>query len=223
MRGADNVPVLVRYRIWQNHALATAAREANGQELAGAHRIGPRAANLPQSEIIVSIWRSGDRLRVQHAGGLEDGSYGVQVGERWWSWNTHHDRARTSDDSPPESPRIGKGAETFLDPTGLHDALRFGRVSHGTRVGRPVLSVDAWARSTPDDGVEPALVPRVIGVHADRYTLEVDAEHGIILSVHAFFADQAYHTIDAIELQFDGPVHDELFEFHEPPASQTTA
>jgi outer membrane lipoprotein-sorting protein len=63
----------------------------------------------------------------------------------------------------------------------------------------------------------------VIGVHADRYRLEVDAEHGIILSVHAFFADQAYQTIDVIELQFDGPVNDELFAFPERPASQTAA
>ncbi len=55
MRGADKVPVLVRYRIWQDHALAAAARVANSQELVGAYRIGPGAADLRQTEIIASI------------------------------------------------------------------------------------------------------------------------------------------------------------------------
>lgn len=221
LRGADALPVGVRYRIWHDHRLADAARESNGQELVGVRRLSPSPEDLSQSEIIVSIWRSGDRLRVQYAGGLEDGSFGVGVGQRWWDWNTHHGRVRSSDQSPPDSAWIGKGANKFLDPVGLHDALRFGPISHGTRVGRPVLIVDAWARSTPDAGATPPPVPRAIGVHADRYKVEVDAEHGIILSVHALFADQKYHTIDVIELQLNGPVNDELFEFHLPPASQT--
>lgn len=223
MRGADTLPVRVRYRIWNDKRLDDAARESNGQELVGVRRVGPRPKDLSQSEIIVSICRSGDRLRVDYAGGLEDGSFGVRVGERWWDWNTHHGRARSSDQSPPDRAWIGKGADTFLDPIGLHDALRFGPISRGTRVGRPVLIVDAWARSTPDAGVTPQPVPRVIGVHADRYRVEVDAEHGFVLSVHALFAGRAYQTIDVIELQLDGPVNDELFEFHVPPASQTAA
>ncbi len=221
MRGADTLPVRVRYRIWHDHRLAEAARESNGQELLGVRRLSPRPEDLSQSEIIVSIWRSGDCLRVQYAGGLEDGSFGVGVGERWWDWNTHHGRARSSDQSPPGSAWIGKGANNFLDPVGLHHALRFGPVSHGTRVGRPVLIVDAWARSTTDAGATPQPVPRMIGVHADRYRVEVDAEHGIILSVQALFADQTYQTIDVIELKLDGPVNDELFDFNVPPASQT--
>lgn len=215
------LPVRVRYRIWHDHRLGDAAREANGQELVGVRRIEPRTEDLPQSEIIVSIWRSGDRLRVEYAGGLEDGSFGVSAGERWWSWNAYHGRARSSDESPPGSAWIGKAAASFLDPVGLHDTLRFGPISHGTRVGRPVLIVDAWARSTPDAGVTPPHVPRVIGVHADRYRVEVDAEHGIILSVHSLFSDQTYQTIDVIELSLDGPINDELFEFHEPPESRT--
>lgn len=223
MRRADTLPAHVRYRIWHDHRLEDAGRASNGQELVGVRRVRPKPEDLSQSEIIVSIWRSGDRLRVQYAGGLEDGSFGVGVGERWWDWNTHHGRARSSDQGPPDSLWIGKGADKFLDPVGLHDALRFGSISHGTRVGRPVLIVDAWARSTPDAGVIPQPVPRVIGVRADRYRVEVDVEHGIILSVHARFADRTYQTIDVIELQLDGPVNDELFEFHVPPASQTAA
>jgi hypothetical protein len=66
-----------------------------------------------------------------------------ESGERWWSWNTHHGRARSSDQSPPDSAWIGKGFDTFLDPTALCDALRFGPVTHGCRIDRPVLIVDA--------------------------------------------------------------------------------
>jgi outer membrane lipoprotein-sorting protein len=66
-------------------------------------------------------------------------------------------------------------------------------------------------------------VPAVIGVHADRYRVEVDAEYGIILSVHTFFAGRAYQTIDMVELELDGPLDAELFEFDEPPPSQTAA
>ncbi len=140
------------------------------------------------------------------------------MGERWWDWNTHHGRARSSDQSPPDSAWIGKEADKFLDPVGLHGALRFGPISHGTRVGRPVLIVGAWAPRTPDHEDTAPPVPRVIGAHADRYRVEVDAECGIILSVHALVADRAFQTIDVIELQIDGTVDDETFEFHLPPA-----
>ena len=54
------------------------------------------------------------------------------------------------------------------------------------------------------------------------YALQIDAEHGIILSVHALFADRSYQMIDVIELQLDGPVTDELFRVP-PPASQVAA
>ncbi len=223
MCGANKPPVYVRYRIWHDHRLAVAARESHGRELAGARRLGPRAEDLTQSEIVISVWRIADRLRVEHAGGMQDGAFGVRVGERWWSWDPHQGRTRSSDRYPPDAAWVGKGADTFLDPAELHRALRFGPVSHGTRVSRPTLIAEARVGKTFGEGGHSQSLPRAIGVNADRYRLEVDAQHGFVLSVHAFLSEQAYQTIDVIELQVDGPVNTELFEFREPPASQTAA
>jgi hypothetical protein len=212
MLNAQKPPQFVRYRVWHDHGLAEAARGANGPEVVGVHRIGPRPEDLPNSEIIISIWRSAGRLRVEHKGGVNDGAYGVGVGERWWSWSPRGGGARSSDQLPLDAAWIGKGADGFLDPAGLHNALRFRPIGHGTRVGRPVLVAEAWARPEVSG-------PTVIGANADRYRVEVDAETGLVLSVHAFIAVHAYQTIDVIDLDNDCPLNLELFEFQEPPGA----
>jgi hypothetical protein len=67
------------------------------------------------------------------------------------------------------------------------------------------------------------VIPRLNRPLVDRYRVEVDAERDLVLSVHAFFADEAYQTVDAIELQLDGPVDEGLFEFREPPDATVLA
>jgi hypothetical protein len=212
MLDAQKPPQCVRYRVWHDHGLGEAARRANGQELVGVRRLGPRAEDLPPSEVIISIWRSADRLRIEHKGGVNDGAVGVSVGDGWWSWSPHGGGARSGDQSPLDAAWIGQGADGFLDPASLFDALRFGPIGHGTRVGRSVLVAQAWARSE-------ASGPTAIGANADSYRVEVDAATGWVLSVHAFIAEQPYQTIDVIDLDNDGPLNPKLFEFQEPPGT----
>ena len=62
---------------------------------------------------------------------------------------------------------------------------------------------------------------RTIGADADRYGFEVEAERGLVLSVHALFAEQPAQTTDVTDLQLDGRLNVDLFEFHEPPGEAT--
>jgi hypothetical protein len=214
LRGAERPPVYVRYRVWHDHARADVARRASDDELGEVHRIGIPAAELPPSEIELSIWRLGDRLRVEHAGGVHDGAFGIALGDRWWSWSPRDGGTRRSDQYPADAAWIGRGADRFLDPPGLAEVLRLEPRGPGTRAGRRVLIADAWAGS---NGSARRSGLNTLGPHADRYRVEVDAERGLVLSVHAFFAAEAYQTIDAIDLQIDGPVDERLFEFRKPP------
>jgi hypothetical protein len=184
----------------------------------GVRRIGVPAAELPASVLELSIWRLGDRLRVQHNGGMRDGEFGIAVGDRWWSWSPRDGRTRRSDQYPPDAAWIGRGADRFLDPPELAEVLRLNARGSGTRAGRPVLIADARAGSNGSTGRSGL---QALGSHADRYRVEVDAQRGLILSVHAIFANEAFQTIDAIDLQVDGTVDEQLFEFEGPP--DTTA
>ena len=209
MRRGTSRPSRVRYRVWQDGGVAQASHEARGPDLVGVHRIEARETALLDTEIIVSIWRSADRLRIEHKGGPEHGAFGISDNERWWSWNPHRGGTRTSDRSPPNARWIGTGTDSFLDPARLYDTLRFGPVDHGTRLGRPVLVAEAWPRPEADH-------PAAIGRYADRYRVELDAATGLVLGVHAFFAELRYQTIDVIDLDLDGALDPNLFVFHEP-------
>ena len=197
----------VRYRVWCDHELAAAARDANGEELVGVRRIGPPVD--ARSEILVSIWRCApDRVRVEHEGGVQDGAIGIRVGERWWSRSPRHGE-RSSDEYPPGASWLGQGAETFLDPPSVLDGMRFEPTGYGTRAGRPVLIADAWR--SREAGRQPLLSG--LGAHADRCRVEVDAERGHVLSHQCFFRGAPYETIDVIDLQLDGPLDMNLFAF----------
>lgn len=202
----------VRYRIWQDHQRAAAVRERSSEREPHVHRLPGGADETSETEIILSIWRSGpDRLRVEFAGGARDGAVEVRVGERWWSAGPGRG-VLSSDQCLPGSAWLGRGADSFLDPADLVGPLRFMTRGHGVRVGRPVIIADAW----PHRSAEGEVLPPVLGAHADRYRVEVDADRGLILSVHAYLGDKPFQTIDTIELELDEAISPELFELHAP-------
>jgi hypothetical protein len=157
----------------------------------------------------LSIWRAEpDRVRVAIAGGLQDGSVGVRVGERWWSMNPAQG-TRTNADSPAQG-WFGEGAESFLLPDALLTSLRFEDRGHDDRAGRPVVVAAAF----PSGGQRP--VPPVLGMNADRYLVEVDLDCGLVLSVHAYLDDKPFQTIDVVELLIEN-VDSDLFD-GDPPS-----
>ncbi len=183
MTGADEVVALLsdprhpatfsaRYRIWNDHRRSEAASHAVGHLEPGARRL---PGQLGETEIYLSIWRAEpDRVRVEIGGGLQDGSVGVRVGERWWS-TTPAQGTPTNADSPAHTRWFGEGAESFLDPDALLTSLRFQDRGHDDRAGRPVVVAAAF----PSGGQR--AVPPVLGKNADRYLVEVDLDCGLVL------------------------------------------
>lgn len=57
------------------------------------------------------------------------------------------------------------------------------------------------------------------GSSADLYTLQVDAQRGVLLRAVALRGGDPFHEIPTVEIAFDEPIGDELFYF-KPPAGE---
>lgn len=214
--------VQATYRIWRHDERAGAAwgAEIAEQKRRGASisTFGARSSSPApaEHEEILRIWRAGERAREEHEGGARDGSYGVRVADVWWSWDPRMG-ASSNEDDPTVGSGIGEQLEVMLDPTPLLGALKFAPVGHSEVADRDTITADAAPR--PSDPRRP---PRSFELHqlgngADRYTLQVDAQTGVLLEVVALWDGAPFHKITTVEIAFDQPIPDERFEFHPPP------
>jgi hypothetical protein len=225
LHGAGSfVTVQVTFRVWRH---AERARAAFGAETEEAKRRGAsiqtvtlRGHGEEPSERVetVRIWRSGDRVREDQHGGPRDGYYAVRDGEVWWSWDKRMG-AISNEDDPSVSGGIGEQLSVMLDPTPLLSALQFRVVGSSQVAGRATIVAQAVPRAS-----DPRRPPRAFELHqlghgADRYTLEVDAQRGVLLRAVALRGGEPFQEVTTVEIAFDEPIGDELFRF-EPPAGE---
>ena len=223
--GAPLTTVQATYRIWHHDERARAAFQADIEEqkcrgvLIATLGLGEDSSAPAEREELLHIWRSDDRVREQHESGPRDGSYGVRVGELWWMWDQQS--GATSNEDDPAVGGIGQEVAVMLNPTPLIGALRFRVLGRSQEAGRATISVEAVPRP-----FDPRRPPQDFELHqlgggADRYTIEVDAQRGVLLAATAFRDDEPFRQITTLEIIFDEPIPDETFEFEfEPPAGE---
>ena len=155
--------VRARYRVWQHvarsrEAFVAQAKQGRGSLMRFAGRGG--APEPEELEELVSVWwRRPDRVRVQYAGGAQNGVYAVRVGDRWWRWD--RGRGATSNVGDPEL-RSGVGDEfrVLVEPAALLGLLRFAVLERAERAGRELFVADAWPRQE-----EPRELPAGFQLH----------------------------------------------------------
>jgi hypothetical protein len=216
--------VQATYRIWRHDERATAAfhadideRKQRGASVGTVQLISRSPAPVEREELL-RIWRSGDRGREQREGGDRDGFYAVRDGSLWWYWDQRHGASSNQDD-PNVSSGIGQELSVMLDPTSLLGSLRFRAVGRSQLAGRATITAEAVPRPSDPRGRPRSFELHQLGSGADRYTLEVDVERGVLLGVVALRDDEPFHTITTVEIAFEQPIPDERFEFH-PPAGE---
>lgn len=116
--------------------------------------------------------------------------------------------------------RSAAGLAVMLDPTPLLGALRFRVLGRSQQAGRATITAEAIPR--PSDPRHP---PRSFELHqlgsgADHYTLDIDSERGVLLAVAAVRNDEPFHQITTLEIAFDEPIPDNVFEFQPPPGEE---
>jgi hypothetical protein len=216
--------VQATYRIWRHDERAAAAWRAEIEEQkrrgASISTYGPSSSTPApaEHEEIVRIWRAGDHAREEHQGGPRDGSYGVRSATLWWSWDEGNG-ASSNEDDPTVGSGIGEELAIMLDPTPLLGSLKFAAVGRSQVAGRATITADAAPRRS-----DPRHGPRLFELHelgtgADRYTLQVDAQLGVLLEVVALRDGESFHKITTVEIAFDQPIPDERFRF-QPPAGE---
>jgi hypothetical protein len=216
--------VRATYRIWRHDERAgeafRAAIEEEKRRGAAISSYGPMgSSDAPaEHEEQLRLWRSGDRVREEREGGPRDRSYGVRVGNLWWMWDQHNGAASNEDD-PKFGSAVGEELSVMLDPTWLLGALRFRVLGRSQQAGRATITAEAVPRPSRGDGRPRAFELHELGGGADRYTLDIDAERGVLLGVVALRNDEPFHRVTTLEITFDEPIPDERFEF-QPPAGE---
>jgi hypothetical protein len=223
---APFVTVQATYRIWRHDERAAAAwrAEIEEQKRRGASistfQLSSGSPAPAEHEEVLRIWRAGNRVREEHQGGSRDGSYGVRTADLWWSWDERNG-AHSNEDDPTVGSGIGEELAVMLDPTPLLGALQFAVAGRSEVAGRATITAVAAPR--PSD---PRRRPRAFELHqlgsgADRYTLQVDAERGVLLEVVALRDNKPFHKIATVEIVFEDTIPDERFHF-QPPAGEET-
>ena len=216
--------VQATYRIWRHDERATAAFRAEIEEekrrgaAISTFQMTGSSSEPAEREELLRLWRSGDRLREEREGGRRDRSYGVRVGKLWWQW-TQTSGACSNEDDPKVGSGVGEELSVMLDPTPLLGALRFDVRGNSQQAGRATITAEAVPRPSGRHGLR-SMELHQLGSGADRYTLDVDAQLGVLLGVVALRNDEPFHHISTVEITFDQPIADETFEF-QPSAGET--
>jgi hypothetical protein len=213
------------YRIWRQEERSSAAWRAQIKE---EKRRGAAISSFAlidgpdqpaETERVLRIWRAPDRVRDEHEGGPRDGAYTVRDGDAWWTWD---DRNGANSNQGDLTLGYGDGGEVslMLDPTPLLGALTFAPTGRGSLAGRETITADAVPR--PSDPRRP---PRVFELHqlgsgADRYTLQVDVERGVLLEAVATRDGEPFQRITTERIVFDHPIDPERFRFVPPPGEE---
>lgn len=216
--------VRATYRIWRHDQRALAAFHAEIEEekrrgaAVGTYGLAGNASAPVEREELLRVWRSGDRFREERDGGPRDGSYGVRVGSLWWVWDVLNG-ASSNEDDPKVGSGVGEELSVMLDPTPLLGALRFRVLGHSQRAGRATIAAEALPRPSGRHGLR-SFELHQLGSGADRYMLDVDAELGVLLDVVALRDEKPFHQVTTVEIAFDEPLGDELFEFQAPAGEE---
>jgi hypothetical protein len=170
-----------------------------------------------EREMTVRIWHDGRKVREEHHGGDRDGYYAVADPPLWWMWN-ENSGARSNQDDPSVGSGIGQEMELMLDPTPLLSSVRFVVTGRSATAGRPTIT----ARATPrpvDERFGPSFGLGQLGIGADHYELEIDAQHGLLLESTAIRDGEPFRKITAMAITLDQPIAAETFKF-EPPVGE---
>lgn len=176
-----------------------------------------------EHEEILRIWRAGDRVREERAGGPSDGAYGVIVGDLWWYWDPRYG-ASSNEENPKAASRTGIGREpaVMLNPIVMLSELRFAVAGRSEVAGRPTITAEATPRAFDQrvfrTRVGLSFELQELGRGAERYILEVDTQTGVLLEAVALFNGEPFHKVTILDVAFDHPIPDEHFRF-QPPSS----
>ena len=227
LHGADAPfeTVQATYRIWSHHERAHGAfvaqieddkRHGVGVSMI---RLGDSDDQAPAEQVeTVRVWRSGARFREEFEGGPRHRYYGVRDGERWWHWD-EYGGAISNENNPTMAGGIGERLSVMLDPTSLLGSLSFRPLGHSTQAGRATITAEAFPRRVSNRHGPRPFELHQLGLGADRYTLAVDAERGVLLDAVALRHGEPFHEVTAVSISFDEPIADERFVFV-PPAGE---
>jgi hypothetical protein len=215
--------VEVTYRLWRHRqrALAAFTADAEEQKRRGAsvtsYGCGNARPEPVEYEETVRIWRSGERVRVEHHGGERDGYYAVTDGPLWWMWDERNG-AHSNQDYPSVGSGAGDELQIMLNPVPLLSSLRFEPTGSSEVAGRPTIRAHGIPRpQDPRHGGAFELYD--LGTGAEYYELDVDQQLGVLLAVTAIRDGQPFQRITTLAVRFSQPIPDETFRF-EPPAGE---
>ena len=213
------------YRTWRHHKRAAAAWRAEIEE---EKRRGTAIASYgpssdsdepAETETVLRIWRAEGRVREEREGGPRDGAYAVRDGDIWWSWDVGSGAVSNQDD-PTVGFSVGEEVSLMLDPTPLLGSLRFSPAGSGRVAGRDTVTADAVPRLSGARQHPRAFELHQLGGGADRYTLEIDADRGVLLQVTASRDGEPFQGITTDHIAFDHPIAPERFRFGPPVGEQ---
>ena len=164
---------------------------------------------------LTHLWRAPpDRVRVETSG--PEPRIGVRAGRRWWSYDEYNGAMSNEDDEEVHS-GVGEQHRALFEPGRLLGALVLEAAGAGEVAGRPALLAHARPRRGRDDEASWAL--HEIGAGAEEWSLAVDREHGVLLSVEARRGGEPFHRVEVLELTVGEPIPDDVFTF-DPPAGE---
>lgn len=138
----------------------------------------------------------------------------VADGARWWTrmpeWATIGEKG----DAWAQG-EVGQTVRPLLEPAALLANAELAVLGRGERAGRETVRATATPRGRPHVAVDPPLIPG-----ADRYELEIDAEHGLLLRGASLLREEPFALTEVDLVAFDEPFPLETFSYEPAPGEQ---
>jgi outer membrane lipoprotein-sorting protein len=157
-----------------------------------------------------------DRMREERDADRGRATLAIQVGATWWSYSPEMG-PMTNGGNENHVHGIGQELEAMLDPASVIGLLDFEITGRGERAGRPVILTRCRPRPPRRHDT---FVLHQLGMGAEEYAIEVDAERGVLLRVEARFGQAPMLVREALEIGFDTPIDPELFVFRSPDGEE---
>lgn len=225
--GTGDRTVRATIRTWSDPEVASEAFRAAAEEEGGTVFTAYAVASDGEEEEdvrdrgpeLVRLWLAPpDRVREEAEGGPEP-RVGVRVGRRWWMYDEYNGALSNEDDEQVHS-GVGEQHRVLFAPGRLLGALVLEPAGAGEVAGRPARLAVARPRPGGDDDREPPWMLHEIGAGAEEWSLAVDEEHGVLLSVEARRGGRAFQRIEVLELAVGEAIPDEVFTFEPPPGEE---
>lgn len=213
----------IRRRTDSEASLAAWQARAKGESFVVAYEYRDGEDDEPEPErreSLTRIWVDLERRLEREETTGDDAQVAVRRGSTWWRWD-EETGSMSNEADPNAGTSVAEDRKWILGGLPLLSLLRLEVLARAEVGGRPTWRCRATPRpeGTEDNGMHDWALHDLPAYGAEEYTIDVDAQTGLVLRVAGVFEGAEFSVTEVTDLIVDEPIEEERFVFRSPDGS----